>query len=389
MTSDPARPLRVLHVIDSLGVGGGAEHSLVVMLPELAARGIDAEVVCLIPREGGLQAKVVDSGVRLDVVPPGRFPSRARWLRERLRDSGADLLHASLVSSCLLSRAAGRGTGVPQVNSLVQTTYDLELRAQAGISPWKLRTMATVDGFTARRYVDHFHSLTAAVTTEAVEVLGIDPSRITEIPRGRSTAQLGTRSDERRRQVRAALDVPADAPVVLNVARQDQQKSQAMLVEAFADVVARHPSALLVVAGREGNATAAITAAVAATGLERSVRLLGHRTDVPDLLAAADVFTLPSVSEGFGGAVIEAMALEVPVVVSDHPALAEVVDQGAAGVVVRRGDRADLTASILRLLDDPGAAATLGAAGHRRFTERYELGAVVDQMAALYRRVAG
>ena len=302
MTDETARGLKVLHVIDSLGVGGGAEHSLVAMLPELADRGITSEVVCLIPREGGLQAQVIDMGVRLDVVPAGRFPVRARWLRERLVDSRADLLHASLVSSCFLSRAAARRTGVPQVNSLVQTTYDLELRAQAGISPWKLRTMATVDGFTARRYVDHVHSLTAAVTTEATEVLGIDPGRITEIPRGRSTEQLGVRSAERRRRVRAGLGLPDDAPVVLNVARQDQQKSQALLVEAFAEVVAEQPGAVLLIAGREGNATADIRAAVRATSMEGSVTLLGHRTDVPDLLAAADVFTLPSVSEGFGGA---------------------------------------------------------------------------------------
>jgi len=327
-------------------------------------------------------------GFRLDVAPAGRLPSRAKWLRARLHESGADLIHASLVSSCLLARAAGRGTGVRQLNSLVQTTYDMELRSQAGIPRWKLRTMATVDGFTARRYVDHFHTLTEAVTTEATDVLGIDPNRISEIPRGRSSAQLGARTEQRRAATRESLGIAESVPVAINVARQDHQKSQELLVRAFARVVAQHPTALLLIAGREGNATPAIQRAIDELQLGDSVRLYGHRTDVPDLLAAADVFVFPSVSEGFGGAIIEAMALELPVITSDHPALVEVLAGGDAGIVTRRGDELELANGINRLFGDPLAAAELAQAGHQRFMNHYELGVIVDQMVAMYRTLA-
>ncbi len=375
-------------MIDALGVGGGAEHSLVAMLPLLAERGVESEVVCLIPREGGLQVRVQELGFRVDVVPPGRFPSRAAWLRSRLRASEADLLHASLVSSCLLARVAGAGAGVPQVNSLVQTTYDRHLSSQAAIPAWKLRALAVVDGFTARHFVDRVHTLTAAVTAEATDVLGIDPERIVEIPRGRSAAQLGECTPDRRGRVRQSLGLGDDVPVVLNVARQDQQKGQALLVRAFAEVLVEHPDAVLLIAGREGNASAQLRAEIHRTGVERSVRVLGHRADVPDLLAAADVFAFPSISEGFGGAVIEAMALDTPVVASDHPALTEVLGNGRYGVVTRRGDPASLAVGIAGVLDDPVRATELAHTGRARFAAVYELDRVVDRMVVLYRGVA-
>ena len=99
--------------------------------------------------------------------------------------------------------------------------------------------------------------------------------------------------------------------MVINVGRQEHQKGQVLLVEAFSQVLANHPGALLLIVGRPGAATKAIETAIADAGLGGSVRLLGPRSDVADLLCAADVFAMSSLFEGLGGVVLEAMALNV------------------------------------------------------------------------------
>jgi glycosyltransferase involved in cell wall biosynthesis len=138
-------------------------------------------------------------------------------------------------------------------------------------------------------------------------------------------------------------------------------------------------------AGRRGNASEAIAAAVAATGVGHRVRFLGHRDDVPDVVAAADVFVFPSRYEGLGGSLLEAMALGVPVVASDVPAIREIVGAGPAGILVPVDDVDAWASAVRSLLDDPAQRAALGARGRELFDERFTLDAVADRFAAALR----
>src|SRR5262249_47514078 len=155
-------------------------------------------------------------------------------------------------------------------------------------------------------------------------------------------------SPARRAAARRALGLPPDAPVVVNVGRVDPQKGQVDLVDAFAAVRAHRRDAVLLVAGRPGGASGAVAASIAAHALDGHVRRLGHRDDVPELLAAADVFALSSLYEGTAGAVIEALALGVPIVTSDLPTLREVAGNAALYAPVH--DPGAVAAAIVRLL---------------------------------------
>jgi glycosyltransferase involved in cell wall biosynthesis len=148
---------------------------------------------------------------------------------------------------------------------------------------------------------------------------------------------------------------------------------------------------VLLIAGRAGAATAAVEARIAALPAEvrDRVRLLGHRDDVPELLAAADVFAFPSHYEGLGGSLLEAMALALPIVASDLPAISEVVEVGATGVLTPPRDPAALAAAIDGLLADPAGAAAMGARGRDRFLERFTAERTAGAMVDLYERVAG
>jgi glycosyltransferase involved in cell wall biosynthesis len=226
--------------------------------------------------------------------------------------------------------------------------------------------------------------VTEAVATSTTAALGIDAAAITVVPRGRSRTRLGEPGGARRAAARAMLGLDVDDEVVLSVGRQEWQKNQELLLDALAAIVARRPSAVLVIAGRRGSSSAAIDRRVDEIGsLGAHVRLLGHRDDVPELLAAADVFALPSRYEGTAGAMIEAMAMSVPIVASDLSGLAEVIgDSGAALLVPPR------SAAFADLLEDGERRATIAAAGRAEFERRFTLDASATAMAALFREVA-
>ncbi|MCZ7628812.1 MAG: glycosyltransferase family 4 protein [Microthrixaceae bacterium] len=170
-------------MIDALGVGGGAEHSLAAMLPLLRDRGIESSVACLIPRVGGLQAQLSDAGFDVEVLDSGTWSGWIRSLRRKIRSEQPDIVHATLFNSCLVTRLACVGLPVHQINSLVNTSYDPVRLNELKIAPWKLRAMRTIDGLTARHLGERFHAITDVVAREATDVLRIDESLITVIPR--------------------------------------------------------------------------------------------------------------------------------------------------------------------------------------------------------------
>jgi glycosyltransferase involved in cell wall biosynthesis len=126
---------------------------------------------------------------------------------------------------------------------------------------------------------------------------------------------------------------------------------------------------------------------VRAGRLGETVTFLGMRDDVADLLAAADVFAFPSRWEGAGGTLLEAMALEAPIVTSSLPTLLETVDASTAELA-RPGDASDLAGGILRVLAAPAVAAGRARAGRARFEADFTVEASARRMAALYDRVA-
>jgi glycosyltransferase involved in cell wall biosynthesis len=143
-----------------------------------------------------------------------------------------------------------------------------------------------------------------------------------------------------------------------------------------------------VIAGREGHATDELNRIAQQMRLNGHVRFLGHRDDIPDLLAAADVFVFPSLYEGLGGSLIEAMALGLPIVASDIPAIREVVEPEGNAVIVPPGDAEALARGIERVLNDQEMARRFGQRSRDLFLERFTLERAVDKMTVLYREVA-
>ena len=374
--------MRVLYLINGLGTGG-AERSLAEFLPFATERGVHVQVVCRTPRWEGVQ-DIVERHGDVRFLASRTMAGALAELRRMVTDERPDLIHTTLFEADVLGRLAALGSRTPVLTSLVNTSYEPARLDDPNVRPLRLRAVRSVDGLTARHLVTHFHAITHAVKSSAVTHLGIDPARVTVIERGRDPERLGVPSRRRRAEARRMLDLPTDADVIVAVGRQEYQKGQWVLLEALPAILARRPRATTLIAGRKGHATDRLEAIVRRDGLADRVRFLGHRSDVPEILAAADVFVLPSLYEGLGGAVLEAMALGLPIVASRLPAVAEVTEEGENALLCRPGDPTALAAAVTSLLDDRSTADRFGLRSRALFLERFTLTNSAEQMLRLY-----
>jgi glycosyltransferase involved in cell wall biosynthesis len=164
------------------------------------------------------------------------------------------------------------------------------------------------------------------------------------------------------------------------------RKGYRMLFEAFARIRERVPEAALLVAGvdrLEGDPAELATT----LGIESGLVLLGRRGDMPRVLKTMDVFVLPSESEGMSNAVLEAMAMERPVVATAVGGNIVVIDEGSSGYLVEYPDSAALAGRVQGLLGDPAVRERIGRSARERVVARYSAAAMVAELEALYERV--
>jgi len=204
-----------------------------------------------------------------------------------------------------------------------------------------------------------------------LESEGLAPAQIRIIPNGVDVDRFAPRAGAR--------------PVsrILTVANLRQEKAHEVLLAAAAQLMPRYPQLQFEIAG-DGPRLAELRELARTLGLGDRVVFLGHREDVPALLAQADAFVLPSRSEAFPNGAIEAMAAGLPVVASATGGLLDLIDDERTGVLVRPDDAGALAQAIERLIASPAHAAVLGAAAREEVTRRYSFDRMVRAFESLY-----
>lgn len=371
-------PLRVGFVLHVMQVAG-AEMLVAEAVRRLAGR-ITPTIFCL-DSVGALGERLRGEGV--EVVCLGRRPGRdwrAAWrLARELRARAVEVIHAHQYTPFFYAALAKRlsfpraprliftehGRHYPDIVSRLRRTANRVLLhhsadAMNACCAFSADSLHRIDGFPARR----------------VEVIenGIDLSRYYPAA-NRNALRRGLGLDPGRRYLAC-------------VARFHPVKDHATLLQAFARVAPARKDVDLLLAG-DGPLRGELESLVERLGITGRVRFLGVRSDVPELLRAVDGFTLTSVSEAASLTLLEAMASRLPVVVTAVGGNPEIVRDGVEGLLVPRGDVAATAGAFLRLLDDPGAAATMGEAGRARVEERYQLSRTIDAYEQLYQRMAG
>jgi len=356
------------------GEVGGSEESTIASLRALAHRDDPDLDLCLYVTEPLRRAHPdITSAHPVEVLPlsgipmarAGRIAAETTWLAARTR--GVDLVHH-----------AG-GTAPPlRTAPYVLTVHDLQpLERRATHSRLKRAYLGTAIPLSVQA------ARLVAVPSEFVrqsvlDRVRVDPARVVVIPHGVDVLPAATPADVL--NVRYRLD----GPVVLYPAITYPHKNHAVLVDAFAAVVAAHPDALLVLTGGRGGAEDQVRARVDRLGLADRVRRTGRisAADVAGLYREAAVVAVPSRYEGFGLPAVEAMAYGAPLVAAAATALPEVV--GDAGILVDPDDNAGWATAIIELLESPDRGARLAEAGLVR-AQRYSWPANAAGLADLYR----
>jgi glycosyltransferase involved in cell wall biosynthesis len=381
----------VLYAIDALGEGG-TELSLAELLPFVSDAGYHPVVTTLKSRgREGVEDELRAAGFDLRQLPgPGALRQVAA-LRRLIAAERPVLVHTMLYQATMVARLATATRSVPVLTSLVTLTYSPYRRStrppSASVSSVKAAVARGVDRASGRLLTGHFHAVSEAVRREAETHMRIPPSRVTVVHRGRGTERLGRPGPGRRARARATFAVPADAPLVVNVGRQEPAKDHRTLLCAARHLQPQRPDLIFIVAGREGRASSALDKQWMSLPDPDRFRFVGHRPDVADLLAAADVFVLPSLYEGLPGAVLEAMALELPIVASDIEPVREVVESGGNALVFPPGDATALATAITTLLDDPERRKAFGRRSGEIFHGSFTRERSAEQMLALYHRL--
>ncbi|NNJ85017.1 MAG: glycosyltransferase family 4 protein [Gammaproteobacteria bacterium] len=240
--------------------------------------------------------------------------------------------------------------------------------------------------FSAHRMFTGFPNAWIVLSPKYVEttanLYGVDRDRIRMIPNGVDIARFQQGKDKRL-SVRIAEGLSNEF-VVLSVGRLDtQQKDYDTLLRGFSQVALELPNAVLWIVGG-GSGHAEIVQRVEALSLENKVRFFGARNDIPELMAAADVFAFSTHFEGLPLVPIEAMASELPVVATNVSSLSYVCDHGRAGLLFEHRDFKGLARALLRIAKDPALASELCRRAKERVEREFSINAMVSRYETLY-----
>ena len=353
-----------MKIIEITNVDFSLRHFLLPLMRGARARGHETIGACA---EGPLLTPIRDEGFRIVPLPFERALSPGAHLRAfaalvaLFRAERPDLVHAHMPISGFLARLAARAAGVPHV---AYTCHGF-LFNQEG--PPLRRAGGLAMEWIAGHVTDTFMTVSAEDAADARRLRFA--RKPLAVGNGRDPVVFHPDAVARMR-VRAALGTPPERPVAIAVSRLVRTKGYVELVRAIEAL----PEVELWVAGERLSSDRGedMDAMFAACGLGPRLRRLGYRDDVAALLAAADVFVLPSYFESLPMSVIEAMLCGLPVVASDIRGPREQVVDGVTGLLVPPRQVEPLTAALARLAADPALRAAMGTAGRGRALALYD-----------------
>lgn len=383
----------MLHLIEDLGAGG-AERLLHVNLSHIDRHRFDNSVCHLYDRALHWRQPLLDLGypvVSLGLRSTRQIPRGVLRLLRHLQRHPVDLIHTHLYGANLVGRIAGVIRRVPVVSSLHNPDYDpLILQDNPGMSPMKMTVLRWLDRLSCELSRPEFVAVSDYVAHSAGQFLGVPRHRIHVIYNPIDVGAF-TRSSEitqRAAARRAELGLEADDPVLVCIARIDPQKGLRYLIEAMPILVEKFPrvTALFLGSGSE-SLRAELIARARSLGVTPRVHFLGSVADIRPYLEMCDVFVLPSLYEGMGIVLVEAMAMERACVATRASAIPEVVRDEHSGLLVAPAQSGELGAAIQRLLGDPALRSRMGAEGRRLAWERFDVTRNIQELESVYERM--
>jgi glycosyltransferase involved in cell wall biosynthesis len=358
--------MNVMEIVSGTGVNGAIRHCW-LLSTALVRRGHGVTLVCNPDSWIASQA----AGCGIEVIPSDLH----RWPIDELRRIvGAaagrriDVIHTHMSRAHFFGVLLRWLSGVP----CVATAHNRHLQLH-----WMFNDLVIAVSEATRR----FHRRANLVSRRRLVTIHnfVDQDRI--IPA----------DQESRRRMRRSLGIGEQSPLVGTVADVIPDKGYPYLVQAVPRILAAVPQARFVFVGGQNRLpdyVARIKATAERLGVAAKILWTGHRSDIPDLLAAFDLFVAASVEESFGLAILEAMAAGLPVVATAAGGIPEVVRHGETGILVAPAQSDALADAVIRLLSDPALARRFGESGRRRVLTDFALEAQAARIEAALASVA-
>jgi len=368
------RRLRVCQLITEL-VPAGAERCVYDLAVHLDRDRFDVQVVAL--RGGEVGDWLGKAGIRATALGVrGKWDiAKLRGLTRLLREQRIDLLHTHLFHADLAGRSAAYFASVPR---LVHTVHTAEGRFR----PWQYAFARLLGG-----HCDRIVCVSDSVRKWHAQRSGLPRWRYAVIGNGIDAGDYA-RDEAARACRRAEWGFDDEDVVVAYVGRLHREKGIDILLAAMSHLSARGAPQHLVIAG-DGPERGMVENFVSHGEGGRHCRWLGFQRDVRSVLSAADVFVLPSRWEGFGRAIVEAMAASLPVIGTRVAGISDIVHDGRTGLLVEGEDVVGLAEAVERLTGDADLRQRLGRAGSKHAAESFRLDDMIGAHERLYAEVAG
>lgn len=354
--------LTVIHTESSKGWGGQEQRTLREVL---GLKRLGHRPVILCPPDAELGRRAEAAGIEVLHAPMRKnfdLPAIFRIMRI-VRELRADVINTHSGKDSFLAGIAGRlSTLKPLIIRTRHLATPITSKTSYAVLPHKVVTVS--------EYVRQY--LISA---------GVGPDQVTAIPTGIDVGRFSSGSVKG--DLRKELGIPQQIPLVGTVGILRHRKGHHILLEAIPKVLEQFPEARFVFAGN-GPLEERIRNKIDELGLAGRVLMLGLRNDVPDVLAAIDLFVLPTLQEALGTSFLEAMAMEKPVIGSNVDGVGEVIRDGVNGYLVAPGDAGLLAERIISLLADPALAARMGTAGKEMVRNGFTVERMCERMLFLY-----
>ena len=387
--------MRVMQVITNLDVGGAQE--VVRTLAENLSESGCPTVVCAF-RGGPLQAEIEMAGVPVEILGDRQYSILAfpMFLTEMLRirkrllalveSYQVDVIQTHLlrvldflVLSIKFSRDVKVFWTIQNANFTLRRDHLAEKPWLLGIKKFGYRMLYRL----ALRWADGFIAVADDVKPAIKQAYGDLPDEKISVICNSVDSRRYHRAVDRKR-IRRSLGLPDGVRLGVVVATFKEQKGHRFLIEAAPQIVHQFPDFHVLFVG-DGELRQELERQVAAAGMNGHIHFLGTRNDVPDLLAASDLFILPSLWEGLSMALVEAMASALPIVATEVSGTRQVITANETGVLVPPGQSEALASAVSALLGDPEEALKMGARARRRVDEKFSAQKQAEDHIALFK----
>jgi glycosyltransferase involved in cell wall biosynthesis len=367
-------PIRVLHVIDKLGVGGSSIHGITQLLAQSTPMFDPRQfqfTVCSLRQPETAGAVLRQVGIPLRFLSRGKFdPRTLKDLLGIVRRNRTQILHLHGFGSTNFGRLVSLLTGRPNIvhEHMVFTKQPFyQTVADTVLSPLTTRALA----------------ISKPVRDYMVQTRKIQPVILDTFFCGVPLSQFHKPSPAETKSARDALGIAPDEKVVCAVGRLDPLKGLIFLLNAAARILKKQPRVRFLIVG-DGPDHSALELHAQQLGLGDRVVFTGYRPDVPTLISLSDVFAIPSLSEGGPITLFEAMQMRKPVVATPVGLISEVLQDGESGFLVPLKDPDQMAQKILMLIDDPELARKMGEKGWQ-LSQGFDMSHYVRRLEDIYR----